>query len=71
MSNQKNENCLMLLCCKMLMKTFSKLSAQVKELNDLYLEQAKQFWQRGINNTKTLYQVSTPDEFVKTFSSLD
>ena len=50
--------------------TFSKLSAQVKELNDLYLEQAKQFWQRGISNTKTLYQVSTPDEFVKTFSSL-
>jgi hypothetical protein len=70
MSNQKNRELPNAAMLQDAYDRFSKLSNQIKELNDLYLEQAKQFWQRGIVNTKTLYQVSTPDEFVKTFSAL-
>ena len=44
---------------------FSNLSTKMVELNNCYLEQAKSFWQANMEHSQTLYEVSTPDEFVK------
>ncbi len=47
------------------LSNFSNIGEKVNTLNNLYLEQAKSFWRMGIDNTQTLYSVSSPEEFMQ------
>lgn len=51
-------------------KAFEEASHKMVELNRLYWEQARQLFQTGIQDSQTLYKVSTPEEFVETMSNI-
>ena len=51
-------------------KAFSEMSNKMVELNRLYWDQAKSFFQEGITSSQTLYRVSTPEEFTQVFKEL-
>lgn len=51
-------------------KAFEEVSQKMVELNRLYWEQAKLMFQTGIQDSQTLYKVSTPEEFVATVSNI-
>ncbi len=51
-------------------KAFEEASHKMVELNQLYWEQARQLFQTGIQDSQTLYKVSTPEEFVETMSNI-
>ncbi len=41
----------------------NSFSTKMIELNNMYLEQTRKFWQINIEHAQTLYEVNTPEEF--------
>lgn len=44
--------------------SFTNFANKFTELNNKCLEQSKQYFQQGIDNSQVLYKVSTPEEFM-------
>lgn len=51
-------------------KWLNHLSDHMLELNNMYLEQAKAFWSTNIADSQGLYEVSTPEEYIRKISSI-
>lgn len=44
--------------------SFTQLASKFTELNNKCLEQSKQYFQQGIDNSQVLYKVSTPEDLM-------